>query len=96
MPPAPALRESTDVLVAAILAVAVCGIVLVCQRSIAFTDFQFWGYDFLVNHGGYAQAWQHIVLVDFDDATFARLHQYPISRRALPTSSRESPPAARA
>ena len=70
-------------LVAAILAVAVCGIVLVCQRSIAFTDFEFWGYDFLVNHGGYAPASQHIVLVDFDDATFARLHQYPISRRAF-------------
>ena len=70
-------------LAAAILAVAVCGIVLVCQRSIAFTDFEFWGYDFLVNHGGYAPASQHIVLVDFDDATFTRLNQYPISRKAL-------------
>jgi class 3 adenylate cyclase/CHASE2 domain-containing sensor protein len=72
-----------DVLVAAMLAVAVCGIVFVCQRSVAFSDFEFWGYDFLVNHAGYAPASQHIVVVDFDEATFARLKQYPVPRRAF-------------
>src|SRR5262245_53025450 len=70
-------------LVAMLLALPVCGLVGLAGQSIAFTDLESWGYDFLVNHGGYSAPSQPIVVVDFNDATFARLKQYPIPRRTF-------------
>ena len=74
---------TSPVFVAALLAAAVLGFVALAERSVGFQDVEFWAYDFLINHGGYAPASRSIVIVDFDDVTFDRLHQYPIPRQAF-------------
>jgi adenylate cyclase len=69
--------------VAGIVSAFVCGIVILAERSVIFRDVEYWAHDFLVNHGGYTPTSSDIVIVDFDEATFARLQQYPISRKAF-------------
>lgn len=49
-------------------------------RFTSFQDLDRAAYDFTVDHGGLAAPSQQIVLVDFDDDTFARIGQYPIPR----------------
>src|SRR5438045_6042474 len=68
---------------AALLASAVFLVVAGCGRLSVFQDIQLWSYDFLVNHGSYAPQSSELVFVDFDDATFATLGQYPIPRNLI-------------
>lgn len=43
-------------------------------------DLERWGYDLLVNNGGYAPQREDVILVDFDDASVAALHTFPVPR----------------
>ncbi|MES2390157.1 MAG: CHASE2 domain-containing protein, partial [Acidobacteriota bacterium] len=49
-------------------------------RLTSFQDLDWWSYDFTVDHAGLSSPSQQIVVVDFDEATFQRIHQYPIPR----------------
>lgn len=69
--------------VALLLAVIITLLVALSSRTTAYKDVEFWGYDFLVNHGGHAQALPHVVIVDFDEATSEELRQYPIPRNKI-------------
>jgi adenylate cyclase len=65
------------------LAAVVTLAVVLCSRTAAYGDYELWGYDFLVNHGGFERVSSDVIIVDFDDATFNRLQQYPIPRSAI-------------
>ena len=65
------------------LAAVVTIAVALCSRTAAFSDYELWGYDFLVTHGSSEKALCDVVIVDFDDAAFDRLKQYPIPRSAV-------------
>jgi adenylate cyclase len=66
-----------------LLAGTITSLVGFCSRATAYKDLEFWGYDFLVNHGSRAQPLPHVVIVDFDEATFSDLKLYPIPRRTI-------------
>lgn len=66
-----------------LLSVLVCLITASAHRSTVFTDLEYWAYDFLVNHASNHPSSNHIVIVDFDDATFAALNRYPVPRSAV-------------
>jgi len=70
-------------LITTLLAFAVALVVAGCGRLSVFQDIQLWTYDFLVNHGGYAPQSSQLVFVDFDDATFSAIGQYPIPRNLI-------------
>jgi adenylate cyclase len=71
------------ILVRLLLAAGVAGVVAASSRSSVYQDLQLWSYDLLVNHGGYAQQSKEMVLVDFDDHTFANIRQFPIPRTTI-------------
>jgi class 3 adenylate cyclase/CHASE2 domain-containing sensor protein len=64
---------------AAIAAVA-CGLVFYASTSTSFTDLDSWTYDFTVIAGGDNSVSKDVVLVDFDEESFARIARYPIPR----------------
>ncbi len=66
-----------------LLAAVVCLIGAGAQQSAVFSDLEYWAYDFLVNHSGYSSPPDNIVVVDFDDATFASINRYPIPRGTI-------------
>ena len=70
-------------IVACIIAFGLTFAVSMLERWTAFSDLTNWTYDFLVNHGGYAQPSKEIAFVDFDDATFAQIQKYPIPRSTI-------------
>src|ERR1700732_2313371 len=72
-----------EVLAATLLALFVSLIVGVCGRTAAFGDYELWGYDFLVNHATRGSSNSEVVIVDFDDASFDRINQYPIPRSLI-------------
>ena len=65
------------------LAALVTIVVALCSRTAAFSDYELWGYDFLVTHGSSEKTQSDVVIVDFDDAIFDRFKQYPIPRSAV-------------
>ncbi|MBV9087035.1 MAG: CHASE2 domain-containing protein, partial [Acidobacteriaceae bacterium] len=71
------------VAVSAVLATVATFAGLMLSRTTAFADFNLWTFDFLVNHDLGAHPMAPIVVVDFDDATFARLQTFPIPRREI-------------
>ena len=72
-----------DLFVGILLAGAVTSLVASYSRTASYKDFEFWGYDFLVNHSGKAAPLPHVVIIDFDEATFDELKQYPVPRRMI-------------
>ena len=58
-------------------------LVIFASRTLVFNDVNHWTYDFLVNHGSNLAPDPNIVVVDFDDATFAALKQFPVSRSVV-------------
>lgn len=64
---------------AAIAAVATVATVF-AARSTSISDLDAWTYDFTVNHAGMSGTADNIVLVDFDEETFAHVKQFPIPR----------------
>jgi adenylate cyclase len=69
-------------LAAAIAAVATVTIFF-AVRSTAISDFNYWTYDFAINHAGNSGTADNIVLVDFDEETFARIRKFPIPRASF-------------
>ena len=55
-------------------------LVLAASGTTPFKDFNSWTYDFTVLHAGLDSQSKDIVLVDFDEDTFARIQKYPIPR----------------
>jgi adenylate cyclase len=66
-----------------LLGVLVCLITATAQQAAVFSDIEYWAYDFLCNHSYYHMQAKEIVVVDFDDATFAGIKRYPIPRGVL-------------
>src|SRR5438067_1564651 len=70
---------------AAIAVIAVL-FVLGVSGSTFFGDVSAWTYDYVVNHSwrpGDSSVANRVVVVDFDDKTFASLKHYPIPRRYI-------------
>src|SRR5271154_1854163 len=76
-------RLPHPVLVSVALSGVICGLVALLPIWVPYTDLDNWTYDFLVNHGRYAQPSPDVVFVDFDDQTFARVQQYPMPRSII-------------
>jgi len=64
----------------AAIAVAACGLVFLASAATSFKDLNAWTYDFTVLAGGDQTVSKDIVLVDFDEESFARIAKYPIPR----------------
>jgi CHASE2 domain-containing sensor protein len=58
-------------------------VVALMRQTTAFQDLNLWTYDFLVNHVGANAPSSHVVIVDFDDATFERIQRFPIPRNQV-------------
>ena len=58
-------------------------IALFASHRTSFQDLDWWSYDFTVDHAGLSAPSQQIVVVDFDEATFQRIHQYPVPRSII-------------
>ncbi len=67
----------------AAIAVAACGIVLWASRYTSFMDLDAWTYDFTSLAGADESASKDVVLVDFDEESFARIRKYPIPRSTV-------------
>lgn len=76
-------RLPDRLIVATVVALALTILVSVLESWPSFADLNDWTYDFLVNHGTYAPVSQDIVFVDFDDATFAKINEFPIPRSTI-------------
>ena len=68
---------------AAAIAAAATLLTFLASRSTSFSDFNHWTYDFTVLHAGLSPAPSNIVLVDFDEDTFARIQKFPIPRATV-------------
>src|SRR5450759_2208386 len=79
----PRKRILNELFVSLLLASVVGLLVELCSRTAAFGDYELWGYDFLVNHAIHHRSHSDVVIVDFDDATFNRIQQYPIPRSSV-------------
>ena len=66
-----------------LLSAVVCALAFFISRFQTVADLELLGYDFLVNHAGYAPPDSNIVLIDFDDQTVAALQQYPVPRSLI-------------
>jgi len=78
------MRRLPDrLIVAVIVALGLTSLVSMLERWTPYGDLTNWTYDFLVNHGRYTPASQEIVFVDFDNATFAKINQFPIPRSTV-------------
>jgi adenylate cyclase len=63
-----------------LIALTALVLVFLLARTTPFEDFDRWTYDFTVINAGLARPHPRIVLVDFDDDTFARIKRFPIPR----------------
>jgi adenylate cyclase len=78
------MRRLPDrLLVSVVLSGTICVLVALLANWVPYADLENWTYDFLVNHGGYAQPSSDVVFVDFDDQTFSKIQQYPMPRSII-------------
>lgn len=63
-----------------LLALTAVTLVILMAGTTPYEDFDQWTYDFVVVHAGLKEPGKQIVLVDFDDATFAKYPRYPLPR----------------
>lgn len=66
--------------VSAVLLAAVALTTFSVSRTTPFRDADHWSYDFVVNHWRRIPQTHDIVLVDFDEASFREINQFPIPR----------------
>lgn len=78
----PHLTLATFVAVS-ILACSITLLVAICSQTAPYKDYELWGYDFLINHDIGDKFYSDVVIVDFDEETFDRIKQYPISRQLV-------------
>ena len=64
----------------AAIGVVACGLVFAASTATAFKDLNSWTYDFTVLTGGDESVSKDVVLVDFDEDSFAKIAKYPIPR----------------
>src|SRR5271170_3685184 len=81
--PDPMRRLPDRLLVSVVLSGVICALVALLSNWVSYTDLDNWTYDFLVNHGKYAQPSPDVVFVDFDDQTFIRIQRYPMPRSII-------------
>lgn len=74
------LNPMKRTLVAATLTAAACLAAFAAARSTILIDFEYRGYDLLVNAAGDAPPDGRIVIVDFDDAALDRIARFPVPR----------------
>jgi adenylate cyclase len=72
-----------QLVVSCCLAMLVCAVAAGIARTPLMHDLEYWGFDQLVNHSAPASGDARIVIVDFDDATVAQLHAFPVPRSTL-------------
>src|SRR5271154_6931512 len=78
------MRRLPDrLLVSVVLSGTICALVALLANWVPYADLDYWTYDFLVNHGKYAEPSSDVVFVDFDDRTFAQVQQYPMPRSII-------------
>ena len=77
-------RAGYGLAIAAIASAAV----LFLSRFPSFRDINNLTYDFTVDHAGLSPPAPNIVFVDFDEASFAQIRQYPIPRTLIATAIR--------
>jgi len=77
-------RAGNGLVIAAIASVAV----LFAGRFPSFRDIDNLTYDFTVDHAGLSAPSPEILFVDFDEASFAQIRQYPIPRTLIATAIR--------
>jgi adenylate cyclase len=78
------MRRLPDrLLVSVVLSAILCALVALLANWVSYGDLDNWTYDFLVNHGRYAQPSDDVVFVDFDDRTFAQVQRYPMPRSVI-------------
>jgi len=77
-------RSGYGLAIAAIASAAV----LFLSRFPAFRDIDNLTYDFTVDHAGLSPSSPDILFVDFDEASFAQIRQYPIPRTLIATAIR--------
>ncbi|MGH9556102.1 MAG: CHASE2 domain-containing protein [Terriglobales bacterium] len=75
-----ALRASAVSLALALLVWAVVGGV---RGTAPAGDLELWGYDLLINAGGYEPPQPAVVVVDFDEATLEKTRVFPVPRTAV-------------
>ena len=76
-------RLPDRLLVSVVLSGTICMLVALLSNWVPYADLESWTYDFLVNHGGYAEPSPDVVFVDFDDRTFEQVKQYPMPRSII-------------
>jgi adenylate cyclase len=75
------MRRLPDrLLVSVVLSGTLCALVALLANWVPYADLENWTYDFLINHGKYAEPSADVVFVDFDDQTFKKVQQYPMPR----------------
>lgn len=77
------MRLPDRLLVSVVLSGVICVLVALLANWVPYADLENWTYDFLINHGRYAQPSSDVVFVDFDDKTFAKIQQYPMPRSII-------------
>ena len=78
-----AAKELGRVGISAALLAAIALITFSVSRTTPFRDADHWSYDFLVNHWRRVPQNNDLVFVDFDDASFREINQFPIPRSAV-------------
>jgi adenylate cyclase len=76
-------RQLSRVGVSVVLLAAIAFITFSASRTTPFRDADHWSYDFLVNHWRRVPQNHDIVFVDFDEASFREINQFPIPRSAV-------------
>ena len=75
------MRRIPDrLLISVLLSGTICALVALLAKWVPYGDLDNWTYDFLVNHGTHAEPSPNVIFVNFDDATFDAIKQYPMPR----------------
>lgn len=65
---------------ALLIGAAATALIAVVSRGAAFSDFNWWTYDYTIVATGLEQPSSDLVFVDFDEKTFDRVRQFPLPR----------------
>src|SRR5271168_4786127 len=78
-----AAKQLSRVGVSAVLLAAIAMITFSVSRTTPFRDADHWSYDFLVDHWRRVPHNDDIIFVDFDEASFREIDQFPIPRSTV-------------
>ncbi len=69
--------------ISAVLLAVIAFIAFSVSTTTPFRDANYWSYDFLVNHWRRVPQNRDVVFVDFDEASFREINQFPIPRSSV-------------